>query len=117
MATANLSFADGMRRRPAEPVAVILTPALRARIEALATFLVDLLDAADAPQADMEPDTDGEAEADEAGAQPVTLSPDRFRTATYRPSARQQRAAYRRNGDPLPANLRRFGSLVGGVRT
>ncbi|TPG41934.1 hypothetical protein EAH89_28215 [Roseomonas nepalensis] len=95
---------------------MILTPALRARIEALAAFLVDLLDAADAPHADIEPDTDGELEPDEASTQPATLCPDRARVRTYRPSARQQCAACRRNGDPIPANLRRFGGVFGGVR-
>ena len=64
----------------------------------------------------MEPDVDGEAEVDEARAQPVTLCPDHSRAVTYRPSARQQRAAYRRNGDPIPANFRRFGGVFGSTR-
>jgi hypothetical protein len=49
----------------------------RARIEAEVERLIALLDAADAPFADMEPDHEGEAEPDEASAQPATLAPDR----------------------------------------
>lgn len=116
MATSNLSAADGMRRRPTEPVAVILTPALCSRIEVLAAFLVDLRDAADAPRADMEPDTQGEAEPDEASRQLATLCPDWAPVRTYRPSARQQRAAFCRNRDPIPANLRRLGGILRSAR-
>ncbi|MFC0389492.1 hypothetical protein [Muricoccus vinaceus] len=100
--------------------AMVLTPAVRDRMEAQisafldsANFLLDMLDAADAQHADKEPDSDGEAEADEASTQPSTLSPDRARAITHRPSARQMRAAYRRNGDPIPSNLRRFNGVFG----
>ena len=114
MATANPTFTGtGRRRRPESMAAMVLTPAVRSRMEAQisafldgANFLLDMLDAADAQHADKEPDVDGEAEPDEASAQPVTLSPDRARAVTHRPSARQMCAAYRRNGDPIPANLR-----------
>ena len=124
MATANNTFTDiGRRRRPESMAAMVLTPVVRARMEAQisafldsANFLLDMLDAADAQHADMEPDCDGEADVDEASAQPVTLSPDRSRAVTYRPSARQMRAAYRRNGDPIPANLRRFNGIFGSTR-
>ncbi|WP_198365118.1 hypothetical protein [Roseomonas sp. KE0001] len=48
----------------------------RARIEALIARLIDLLDAYDAPSADMEPDWDHEADADdERSLQPATLTP------------------------------------------
>ncbi|WP_043838364.1 hypothetical protein [Muricoccus aerilatus] len=114
------------RRRGAGFIPAVMTPELRAEIRnraenlmdearaALdgATYLINLLDAADRPVIDLEPNADGEAEPDEASAQPVTLSPDRVPVLTYRPSVRQQRAAYRCNGDPVPTNLRRgmFGS-------
>lgn len=48
-----------------------LTAFDRARIEALIKNLIALLDAHDAPMADMEPDHDGELEAEEASEQPV----------------------------------------------
>ena len=123
MATANPTFTEGRRRSPESMAAVVITPDVRAclrrQIEALldaATFLMDMLDAADAQHADMEPDCDGEADADEASVQPVMLSPDRCRAVTHRLSARQMRAAYRRNGDPIPANLRRFNGVFGSAR-
>jgi len=43
----------------------------RARVEDLIERLISLLDARDAPLADMEPDDDGEAEPAEASLQPV----------------------------------------------
>jgi len=49
---------------------------------------------------------DAEPDVDEAWAQPPTLCPDRRAAVVYRPSAKQQRAAYRANGDAVPANLR-----------
>lgn len=59
------------------------TPALtafdRARIEGLIARLIDLLDAHDAPSADMEPDWDHEADADaERSLQPLPLEPRPF---------------------------------------
>jgi len=123
MATVNSTFTEGRRRRPNTMASVVITPDLRAclhgQINAFldaANFLLRMLDTADAQHADMEPDSDGEAEPDEASAQPATLSPDRARAVTHRPSARQMRAAYRHNGDPIPANLRPLASLFGGRR-
>ncbi|WP_424140336.1 hypothetical protein [Roseomonas chloroacetimidivorans] len=56
---------------------------------------------------DIEPDVEGEAEPEEASQQPVTLVPDWARPVqVVRPSHREMREAYRRNGDPIPANLR-----------
>jgi len=49
---------------------------------------------------------DAEAEADEAWVQPLTLCPDRRAAVVYRPTAKQQRAAYRANGDAVPSSLR-----------
>ncbi|MBB5695513.1 hypothetical protein [Muricoccus pecuniae] len=56
---------------------------LRARLEAVAAEAIDtaaraieFLDELDARHADMEPDHDGEAEAEEVSAQAVTLAPD-----------------------------------------
>jgi hypothetical protein len=46
--------------------------------------LIALLDAADAPYADLEPDAEGEAAPDEASAQPVTLAPDRSNVVVLR---------------------------------
>jgi len=125
MATAmnNTLHADD-RRRSAGFIPAVITPELRAAIERearslldAATFLIDYLNEADQPIMDLEPDADGEAEADEASVQPVTLSPDRASPLTYRPSARQQRAAYRRNGDRIPSNLRRLNGLFDRGRT
>lgn len=87
----------------------------RATLEDIITRAIAQLDALDWDP-DLEPDSDGEVEPDEASEQLVTLSPDRVRILTHRPSARQQRAAYRRNGDPVPSNLRRFGGMFGGRR-
>lgn len=109
-----------LRRRPRSRVRVGLSrrrsssvpAALRARLERLIEEAIEALNALDAQHADLEPDHDGEAEPGEVSAQPVTLAPDR-RLVVHRPSARQQRAAYRRNGDPIPSNLRRglFGRI------
>jgi hypothetical protein len=72
-----------------------------------AAYFVNFLDAADRPTIDLETDADGEADAIEASAQPVTLAPPPVRAVQqHRPTRRQMRAAYRRNGDPIPANLR-----------
>lgn len=63
------------RRRLPASRAVSARPTLtafdRARIEGLIARLIDLLDAYDAPMADMESDHDGELEAEEASEQPV----------------------------------------------
>lgn len=120
----------GVGRRTLPFAAAVMTPELRAEIrnraESLmdeaqaaldgAFYLINLLDAADRPVIDLEPDADSEAEPDEANAQPLTLSPDHCPLAIHRPSAAQQRAAYRRNGDAIPSNLRRFGRMFGGGR-
>jgi hypothetical protein len=87
----------------------------RAELEDIITRAIAQLDAMDWDP-DLEPDEDGEEDADEASAQPITLSPDRRPVVVHRPSARQMRAAYRRNGDPIPANLRGFGSVFGSAR-
>ena len=50
-------------------------PADRARVEALVSTLIDWLDAQDAALVDIEPDHDGEADADEASAQPLPHPP------------------------------------------
>ena len=69
--------------------------------------LIALLDAADASSADMEPDAEGEAEPAEASARPVTLPPNWVLPVQHiTPTRAQMRAAYRRNGDPVPVNLR-----------
>jgi hypothetical protein len=98
------------RRRPAvKPLSV--PPEIRTRITAeirslldRAAYLIDFLNAADAPLLDMEPDADGEA--DEASAQPLTLAMDRFPPVVHRPSVAQMRRAYRATGTAVPANLR-----------
>jgi hypothetical protein len=102
---------DARRRPPATPLSV--PPETRSRISAeirslldRAETLIDFLNAADAPLLDMEPDAEGEAEPDEASAQPFTLAMDRFPPVVHRPSAREMRQAYRRTGSPIPANLR-----------
>ncbi|MBP0446698.1 hypothetical protein J8J14_18130 [Roseomonas sp. SSH11] len=110
------STAAEPRRRP--PVAITIDSPTRARISDeirtlldRAEALIDFLNAADAPLLDLEPDADGEAEPDEASAQPVTLAPTWAPPVTiHRPTRAEMRAAYRRNGDPVPANLR---SLLG----
>lgn len=155
MASATLSTRAPTRDTKSNVTALrsVLTPALRARIEAKvaslldnATMLLGVLDDADRATFDMEPDFDGEEdnqdccaaadddpvsmpdrqnrndfaagtpEDDEASAQPITLSPDRRPVVVYRPTAKEMRAAYRRNGDPIPANLRRFRGLTGSAR-
>ncbi|TPG45688.1 hypothetical protein EAH89_26155 [Roseomonas nepalensis] len=122
MASATLSTRAPTRDTKSNVTALrsVLTPALRARIEAKvaslldgATMLLRVLDDADRANLDMEPDADGEAEVAEASGQPLTLSPDRSPVVVHRPTAREMRAAYRRNGDPVPANLRRFGGGFG----
>jgi hypothetical protein len=71
-----------------------------------AETLIDFLNAADAPLLDMEPGADGEAEPDEASAQPLALAMDRFAPVVHRPSVAQMRRAYRETGAAVPANLR-----------
>lgn len=74
------------RRRLASQRAPSARPTLtafdRVRIEGLIARLIDLVDSYDAPAADMEPDWDHEADADdERSLQPATLTP----YAEYRP--------------------------------
>jgi hypothetical protein len=102
---------DTRRTPPAIPLSV--PPEIRTRISAeirslldRADALIDFLNAADAPLLDLEPDTDGEAEPDEASAQPITLAMDRFPPVVHRPSVAQMRRAYRETGAAVPANLR-----------
>jgi hypothetical protein len=102
---------DARRRPPVIPLSV--QPEIRTRITAevralldRAEALIDFLNAADAPLLDMEPDADGEAEPDEASAQPFTLAMDRFPPVVHRPSAADMRRAYRETGAAVPANLR-----------
>jgi hypothetical protein len=111
MATAHLTLSLNERRAPIVPLSV--PPEVRTRIAAeirslldRAEALIDFLNTADAPLLDLEPDTDGEAEPDEASAQPFTLAMDRFPPVVHRPSATEMRQAYRRTGAPIPANLR-----------
>ncbi|WP_424139100.1 hypothetical protein [Roseomonas chloroacetimidivorans] len=103
----------GERRRPPELAPVAELRALRERLEVLVTNTIDMLDALDGDY-DLEPDAEGEAEKVSHGAtplpggqQPVTLVPDWVRPVqVLRPGHREMREAYRRNGDPIPANLR-----------
>jgi hypothetical protein len=102
---------DTRRTPPAIPLSV--PPEIRTRISAeirslldRADALIDFLNAADAPLLDLEPDTDGEAEPDEASAQPLALAMDRFPPVVHRPSVAQMRRAYRETGAAVPANLR-----------
>jgi hypothetical protein len=81
------------------------TDTLRAQLEALITDALDMLDDLDG-DTNMEPDAEGEAEPDEASAQPFTLAMDRFPPVVHRPSAAQMRRAYRKIGAAVPANLR-----------
>jgi len=81
-----------------------LSPHLRARIEAEIGRLIALLDTADAPVTDVEPD--GEAEPGGAWLQPVTLALPVRPVQVIRPSRAQQRAAYRAIGAPVPRELR-----------
>jgi hypothetical protein len=138
MATAHHTLLQDGRRPPIVPLSV--PPEIRARITGeirslldRAEALIDFLNAADAPLLDLEPDADGEAEPDEASAQPLTLAPDRANVvqmprrlrhvegitsaapidwaasmpaAVHRPSNREMRRAYRETGAPVPANLR-----------
>jgi hypothetical protein len=111
MATAHHTLLQDGRRAPIIPVSIPLE--IRARISAeirslldRAEMLIDFLNAADAPLLDLEPDCDGEAEPDEASAQPLTLAMDRFPPVVHRPSVAQMRRAYRKVGAPVPANLR-----------
>jgi hypothetical protein len=105
-------MAPDARRRPAvTPLSV--PPEIRTRISAeirslldRADALIDFLNAADAPLLDLEPDADGEAEPDEASAQPFTLAMDRFPPVVHRPSVAQMHCAYRKTGAAVPANLR-----------
>jgi hypothetical protein len=86
---------------------VLSAAEVRTRLESIITDAIDMLDALDAQHADMEPDVEGEAEPDEASIQPTILTPDWIRPVMlHRPSPAEMRAAYRRNGDPVPANLR-----------
>jgi hypothetical protein len=112
MATAQhiLDCQDGRR---AVVIPLHVPPEIRTRITAeirslldRAEALIDFLNAADAPLLDLEPDADGEAEPDEASAQPITLAMDRFPPVVHRPSAAQMRRAYRETGAAVPANLR-----------
>jgi hypothetical protein len=75
------------------------------QLEALITDALDMLDGLDG-DTDLEPDADGEAEPDEASAQPFTFSMDRFPPVVHRPSAAEMRRAYRKIGAPIPGNLR-----------
>ncbi|WP_424138577.1 hypothetical protein [Roseomonas chloroacetimidivorans] len=85
----------GERRRPPDLAPAAELRALRERLEVLVTNTIDMLDG-----------LDGRAEPDEAD-QPVTLVPDWARPVqALRPSPREMREAYCRNGDPIPANLR-----------
>lgn len=71
---AALPAAPRRRRAPSLPAHLAhFAPLLqdRARIEGLVDFLIELLDALDAPLADLEPDADGEAEPEEVSLQPV----------------------------------------------
>lgn len=95
-----LRLMSGFRRRPAP----LTTAELRARLEAIAAEAIDaagqaiaLLDELDARHADMEPDVEGEAEPDEATAQPATLAPDWVRPVPGRaPTISEQFAKYHR---------------------
>ncbi len=73
----------------------------RADIEAAVAALADLLDRMGAPLADHRPDAEPDP------VQPSAL-PTPFAVTVHAivPTLDQQRAAYRRNGDRLPANLR-----------
>jgi hypothetical protein len=108
------------------------TDTLRAQLEALITDALDMLDDLDG-DTNLEPDADGEAEPEEASAQPLTLAPDRANVVqmprrlrhvegitssapidwashmppvVHRPSVAQMRRAYRETGAAVPANLR-----------
>jgi len=112
MATSAHTIPGGAGRRTPFAAAV-MTADLRAAISReatqlldAATFLLDFLNAADAPAEDMEPDHDGEAETVEGWLQPVTLAPPVRPVVTIRPTRAQMRAAYRRIGAPVPAELR-----------
>jgi hypothetical protein len=111
MATAHHTLLQDGRRPSIVPLSV--PPEIRTRITAeirslldRAEALIDFLNAADAPLLDMEPDVDGEAEPDEASAQPITLAMDRSPPVVHRPSVAQMRRAYRKTGAAVPANLR-----------
>lgn len=86
-------------------------PTLRARLEAVAAeaietaaTAIEFLDELDARHADREPDHDGEAEPDEAGAQPVTLAPDWVRPKSGRaPTISEQYAEYCRVTGQAPS--------------
>ena len=71
MADCTLTTRGGSRRRR-DRAGVTLDARTRARLEEAAERLIALLDALDGCP-DAEPDHDGEAEADEASAQPITL--------------------------------------------
>jgi hypothetical protein len=93
---------------------VLSAAEVRTRLASIITDAIDMLDALDARHADMEPDVEGEGEPDEASIQPTILTPDWISPVMlHRPSPAEMRAAYRRNGDPIPANLR---GLFGRVR-
>ena len=64
--------------------------AVRARLELLLEEVIEALDALDAFRADMEPDHDGEAEADKESAQPAALTPDRAPPRVVRFPPRQR---------------------------
>jgi hypothetical protein len=78
---------------------------LRTQLAALITDALDMLDRLDG-DTDLEPDAEGEAEPEEASAQPLTLAMDRFPPVVHRPSIAQMRRAYRETGAAVPANLR-----------
>jgi hypothetical protein len=85
---------QGRRTSPAtaqNAPALRLSAADRARIEAAISALIDLLDAA-APDAEAEPDCEGEPCADEVSAQPVTLAPAWVRPVPLRRASRSARA-------------------------
>jgi hypothetical protein len=112
MATVNSTFTGTAGRRP-PIIPLSVSTEIRARISAeirslldRAEALIDFLNAADAPLLELEPDADGEAEPDEASAQPFTLAMDRFPPVVHRPSAAEMRRAYRKIGAPVPGNLR-----------
>ncbi|WP_424140004.1 hypothetical protein [Roseomonas chloroacetimidivorans] len=106
MATVLSIFSRAPGRRPPELAPVAELRALREMLEGLVTNTIDFLDSLES-DTDLEPDVEGEAEPDEVSAQPVTLVPDWIRPVqVLRPSHREMRDAYRRAGEPIPANLR-----------
>ena len=104
VARRRLARATRLTSRRAAPITV---PNVRARLEEAIQRAIETLDAFDAQRADLEPDADAEPDTDDCCQASDDILAPKLRSERVRlPTLAEMRAAYRRNGDPIPANLR-----------